>query len=317
MKHRRLYDDLHSELTKEAQRRERLAQSAIRIEQKAQHMRIQEEKIKQAKERKRAEEIERRNQKLQKVLTLYHLKKVMVSAAEIASALAAILGLLRIAAESSPVAASAYNGIIHGLENALLAVKAGVSIPFKLIMGLLKALSKAVKFVFRAGRHDSAVIRDAIHKDIINKIKAAHGRRVDSSFYLTNRQNKIASRYVNRAIRIHDKKYNDVVGTIATVGVMQGTMMPLLLAIAKGAAIAGLAKSISKPIEQNITGPIIKRIVDNIKRAAENKGDATYTEAIFGKIKSDMNTLMSILSREKSFAVDKLKSAWDRVKGMM
>ena len=141
--------------------------------------------------------------------------------------------------------------------------------------------------------------------------------KFDSSLYSFNKYDAMASRYVNKAIRIHDKKYNDVVGTVATVGVLNGVILPLLLSIAKGAAIAGLAKSLSSPIEKNITGPLIKRIVDNIKHAAENKGDATYTEAIFGKIKSDMNTLMNILSREKSFATDKLMSAWDRVKGMM
>ena len=150
-------------------------------------------------------------------------------------------------------------------------------------------------------------------------IKFGRIRRMkfDSSLYSFNKYDAMASRYVNKAIRIHDKKYNDVVGTVATVGVLNGVILPLLLSIAKGAAIAGLAKSLSSPIEKNITGPLIKRIVDNIKHAAENKGDATYTEAIFGKIKSDMNTLMNILSREKSFATDKLMSAWDRVKGMM
>lgn len=314
---RRTSDDLQSELTQEALRRERLAQSAIRIEQKARHMRIQEEKTKLAEERKRAEEIEKRNRRLQKILTLYHVRKVMVSAAEIASALAAILGLLRIAAESSPVAASAYNGIIRGLEQALLVVKTGVSIPFKLIMGLLKNLSKAVGFVFRkTSRFDSASVHRAIHKDFKNKINSAFGRRVDNSFYSRNRNNRLASKYVNLAIRMHDARYNDIVGTVATVGVLHGTIMPLLVAILKGAAIAGLAKSISEPLKKNVTEPIISRIVNNIKLAAANKGDKTYTEAILGKIKSDMNTLTSILAREKSFAGDKVISAWDKIKGM-
>lgn len=307
-------------------RQQRLEQAAIRLEQRERHIKLQEEKTRLLEEKRRAKEIERKNKKLKRMF--FGFLKGVVAAGAVVTTIIGLISELGEAAQTSPVADRAYRSIMRILEQMLSAIKHGGSLAKRAFASVFDKISSVAKSLWDHAKqrfarveanqvHDSKIIARYIKKDVAIKLGATHRMRTDSSICSFSKREAIASKYVNRAIRLCDKKYNDIVGTVATVGFLHGTILPLLLAIAKGAAIAGLAKSISEPISKNITGPIINRIVNNIKLAAANKGDKTYTEAILGKIKSDMNTLMSILSREKSYAAGKLESAWNRVSGMI
>lgn len=312
-------------------RQQRLEQAAIRLEQRERHIKLQEEKTRLLEEKRRAEEIEKRKQRLKKVFVAF--LKGVGTVASVATAIVGLLSYLRQEAQYSPEAAMAYRGIINILEQMLSAIKHGGSIAKDAFLGMFNKLSKAVKYVLNAAKdrylsiarvvkHDSNAIAKYIKKDVAIKLRASR-LRTDSSFYRTNRYADSASNYVNRAIRVYDRRHGDLfpLAIPAGIALSKATIIPLLITILKTGVISGIASGVAgavkEPLKENITKPLCDRIINNIKLAAANKrADQTYLQAISEKISSDMNTLLNILKREKSFIATKLESAWNKVRGL-
>jgi hypothetical protein len=327
--HRHIDDEVSStenELLK--LRQQRLEQAALRLEQRERHIKLQEEKTRLLEEKRRVEEVERRKRKFKKVFFAF--LKGVGSVAAVATSIVGLLSYLRHEAQYSPEAARAYRSIIMILEQMLSVVKHGGSLAKRAFIGVFDNLTKAVKFVWESAKkrfsksaakakQDSAIIARYIKRDVAFKL-GGRRLRMDSSYaYISNRHADAASCYVNRAILIYDRKHKDLfpLAIPAGIAISKATIVPLLLGIAKAGAIAGVANAIKEPLKENITKPIIDRIVGNIKQAAANKSaDQTYLQAIGEKISSDMNTLLNILKREKSFVASKLEAAWNKVKGL-
>lgn len=323
-------DEVAADIELSALKREQLVQAAMRLEQNERYLRLQEEKTRLLEEKRRAEEIERRKEKLRRIFSLYYLKKGAITAAKVAGAITALLMLLREASLSSPVAARAYRSIIRVLEQMLIAVQHGAPIAKDAFVRVFGKISGAVKSVYKfmaqkvaermaKAKHDSAIVRKCIRKDAFYKLGGRNFRMDASYAYTSNRYADTASNYVNRAIRVYDKRYGDIfpLAIPAGIAISKATIVPLLLTILKAGAIAGVAGAIKEPLKENITKPICDRIINNIKQAAANKNaDQTYLQAIGEKISSDMNTLLNILKREKSFIASKLEAAWNKVKGL-
>lgn len=315
-------DFASEDINLEALKREQLVQAAMRLEQNERYLRLQEEKTRLLEEKRRAEEIERKKEKLKKIFSLYYIKKGAIAAAKVAGAITALLMLLREASLSSPVAARAYRSIIRVLEEMLIAVQHGAPIAKDKFLKVFGKLSGAVKSVYEfivkktseriaKSKHDSAIIRKCIRRDAFLKL-GGHNFRMDSSYiYSSNRYCDKASAYVNRAIRVYDKKYSDLLP-----GVFIGAaklLIPLLIPILKAGVIKGIGDAVSKTIIM----PIINRVITNLQDIANYKGDdETYTQALGKKIKADMDKLIAILKKEKAFIASKLEAAWNKFKGL-
>jgi hypothetical protein len=327
-----LDDEVGDELSQEEEllklRQQRLEQAALRLEQRERHLKLQEEKTRLLEEKRRAEEVERRRLKLKKVFTAFI--KGVGSVAAVASSIVALLSYLRQEAQCSTEAARAYRSIINILEQMLAAIKSGGNVSKRAFISVFDKLSEAVKYVWNNAKqrfvksesliiHDSAILVNCIRRDIAFKLGSKKLITDSSYIYLSNRYSDIASDYVDRALRICDRKYVDLFPLAIPAGITltKATIVPLLLTILKAGAISGVAGAIKGPLMENITKPICTRIINNIKLAAANKKpDQSYLQAIGGKISSDMDTLIDILNREKSFIGSKLESAWNKVKGL-
>lgn len=125
--------------------------------------------------------------------------------------------------------------------------------------------------------------------------------------YLSKRQARRIRRLADRAIRIHDRKYNDIIGIVAFQAGM-ALLIPLLK--------AALASTVADNIKQSVFNPLIQRIFDRFKMIKESKGDGTYTEAIVNEIKSDMEKLLAALKKEGSYLFSKIQSLWQKIRGI-
>lgn len=323
-------DDVATDIELSALKREQLVQAAMRLEQNERYLRLQEEKTRLLEEKRRAEEIERRKEKLRKIFSLYYLKKGAITAAKVAGAITALLMLLREASMSSPVAARAYNSIIRVLEQMLIAVQHGAPIAKDAFMSVFGKISKAVKSVYKfmaqkvservaKFKHDSAIMTKCIRKDAFFKLGGRKFRMDASYAYASNRYYDRASVYVNKAIRLYDRKHKDLFPLaipVAAVG-FKATVLPILISILKTGAIAGISKGVATALSKTIFIPIIKRIIENLQDISKYKGsDETYTQALGKKISADMKKLIDILKKEKAFIATKLEVAWNKLKGL-
>lgn len=325
-------DDVNDIINREEEllnlRQKRIEQAAIRLAQKEQHLKIQEEKIRLLEEKRRAEAIEKRNKRLKKIF-LGFLKGVG-SVASVVAAIVGLLSYLRQESQYSPEAAIAYRSIIRVLEQMLSAVQHGGSLAKSVFLKVFGKITSAAKYVYNLAKdryekslqlvkRDSAITKRLIKRDVSLKLKGA--KFVTDSYYKPNGRIDYASNCVNRAIKIYDKKHVDIfpLAIPAAVTVFKVTLLPVLIGILKTAAIsgltAGIAGAIKEPLKENIVDPIVKRIVNNIKQVTANRQpDQTYLEAVFGKISSDMETLINILKKEKSYLASKLEPVWNRIK---
>lgn len=307
-------------------KKRKLEQAAMRLEQKERHLKIQEEKTKLLEEKRRLEEIEKRRRRLKKVFSAF--LKGIGTVAAVGTSIVGLLSYLRQEAQYSPEAARAYRGIINTLEQMLSSVRHGGSLAKRIFLGVFDKILFATKKLFEIAKgkfikskkiHDdrSKIIQHYIKRDISIKLGGKKRMRTDSSVYRFNKYDAAASNYVNRAIRIYDKRHNDIVGILAVSSLSKAVIIPILLSILKASAITGIGGAITGPLKENITDPIIKRIIGNLKLAASNKGaDETYLQAIGKKVSEDMTKLLGILKKEKAFVANKLESSWNRIKGM-
>ena len=115
------------------------------------------------------------------------------------------------------------------------------------------------------------------------------------------------------AIKRHDKRYNDVVGTSVAIMILKTAILPIL----KAGAIAGVGTAVAAPLKK-ATEPIIGGLIDNIKRVAKAKPeDQTYIQAICRDIKFQFEKLLAILKREGSYVYSKLLVPWQKVKALI
>jgi hypothetical protein len=133
---------------------------------------------------------------------------------------------------------------------------------------------------------------------------------------LNKKQAAYVRRLANRAIRIHDTRYNDIVGTAAFIIFFKTTILPILVGILKGAAIAGLGGAISGPLKEKVVNPILSRLISHGKLLIANKGDQTYTETLIKGIKVDMGKLLAVLKKEGAYVGNKLSSAYQKIRGI-
>ena len=323
-------DDVATDIELSALKREQLVQAAMRLEQNERYLRLQEEKTRLLEEKRRAEEIERRKEKLRRIFSLYYLKKGAITAAKVAGAITALLMLLREASMSSPVAARAYNSIIRVLEQMLIAVQHGAPIAKDAFMRVFGKISSAVKSVYKfmaqkvservaKFKHDSAIMTKCIRKDAFFKLGGRKFRMDASYAYTSNRYYDRASIYVNKAIRLYDKKHADIfpLAIPAGIAISKATVIPLLLGILKAGAIAGVSKGVGDALKENVLKPIIMRIIATLKDIAAHKdADETYLQTVGKKLKDDMTKLIAILKKEKAFVATKLEAAWNKLKGL-
>lgn len=309
-------------------RQQRLEQAALRLEQRERHIKLQEEKTRLLEEKRHAEEIERRKKKFRKALILFI--KGVGSVVAVGTSIVGLLSYLRQEAQYSPEAARAYRSIITILEQMLAVVKHGGSLAKRSFLEVADKLSKAVKYVWESAKQrfakaaarankDSAIIIKYIKKDAAIKCGSAKRMKMDSSIYSFNRYDAIASKYVNRAIRMYDRKYSDIfpLALPAAAMTIKTTVLPVLIPLLKAGVVTGIGGAISGTLKDNILNPILKRIIESLKAVAAYKGeDETYLQALGNKISADMEKLIGILKKEKAFVANKLEAIWNRIKGL-
>lgn len=319
-------DDFLSEEELLKIKQQRIEQAAIRLEQKERHLKLQEEKVRLLEEKRRLEEIERRKRSLKKAFFAF-LKGVGTIAA-VGTSIMGLLSYLRQEAQYSQEAAVAYRSIIRILEEMLSAVRHGGRLTKIIFIKVFDKISSVTKSLWRQSQkrffktkasyeYKSKVMDRYIKKDAAIKLGIKNRLKLDSSVYSFNKYDEIASAYVNRSIRLYDRKYNDIIGMIAWPSLASKVLVPILIPMLKTAVIGGVAGAITGSLKSNVTDPIIKRIVNNIKLVAENKSqDETYIQAIGNKISEDMSKLLNILKKEKAYVSTKLESVWNRIKGL-
>lgn len=161
-----------------------------------------------------------------------------------------------------------------------------------------------------------------VRDDIRARLALAHygyvpKRYSDSqSVFLTKSQKRRVRLLADRAIRLHDRRYNDIVGFLAFKAILMKTVIPFLIPLLQKAVIAGVTGAISGGLKEKVINPLIQRIINRGKRLVENKGDGTYTEALIEGIKADIGHLVEILKREGAFVSSKIQGLFNKIRGV-
>lgn len=311
-----------------ARKAERLAQSRIRLEQQQRHIAVQEEKNRLREEKIRQEKIEKRIKLLKRLFIEYPLK-VGVAAVKIAAKIVTVAGslflLLREAAQFNPSAAYLYNevittitGLVERVKNRTLRENVGAI--FDKMLSLVKSAFKR-----RTDSVNKALLNKAIRDEYSSLVFYAMNMKVPKSFTDSVKSHRIPKRYrdmankiVSRRIRLHDKKYNDMVGTTVVAGGLAATILPILLGILKAGIIGGIASALSAPIKEKVTMPMVNNLVDHIKNIIKSKDkDEKYTEALIKQFKFDFENFLDLLRQEKSYIYPQLAARWQKIKGMI
>ena len=192
----------------QARRALRAEQAKQRLEQKEHHLQIQEKKIAMLKAKREKEEAEKKAKKLEKVLSLYYVKKTAKAIAYLASITASLILSLRLLAQYNPDAREFYFIIINRLNAALSAVLRGAN-------GAVRRLGETITQVREFIR------RDRSHTDSSYKLKRTSGSNI---------------------------KHNDLIAPLIAGMTFKTTILPILTAALKAGVTAGVAGGISAGI---------------------------------------------------------------------
>jgi hypothetical protein len=145
---------------------------------------------------------------------------------------------------------------------------------------------------------------------------ARHGKfrkqRQDSLPYRYTKGERLLARLLaDRAIRIHDRRYNDIVGFLAIKAAM-----PVLLPIFKSILIGGLTSAATATIKETVTKPIIGRLMERGKEIIANRGDDGYIQSLLKGFKEDMTKLWPILQKEGGFLASKVMGIFSKIRGL-
>lgn len=155
------------------------------------------------------------------------------------------------------------------------------------------------------------IIRDNIRSKLAFAEYGYVPKKYKDAFNLSNlssRQAAIVHKAANRAIRIHDSRYNDIVGSIVLVAALRMLVPILVKHVLKEAAVGAIEKSVIKPI--------LVRLIEHFKNIIANRGDASYLAAFGKAIKKDFSFLLNILKKEGSTVVNVLSSIWRKITGL-
>lgn len=133
---------------------------------------------------------------------------------------------------------------------------------------------------------------------------------------LTKRQRRYVRRLADRAIRIHDRKHNDIVGLIAFKAILINTIIPALIPLLKTVAISAASGAVAGSLKEKIVNPLVERIIVRGRKLAAEKGDSTYTQAIIKGIKEDLGRLIDVLKKEGAFVSSKLQGLFNKIRGI-
>ena len=177
------------------------------------------------------------------------------------------------------------------------------------------------------------VLEDIRSRMFLAKYGRMPRRHADSltSKPLTKKQARLVRQIADRAIRMHDadlvlsrpvghsgySQHQDVIGIAIFSGTFLKLILPLLGSFLIKSVGAGVANSVAMTLKENVVGPLVKKIIERGKALAASKGkDETYTQAIIQGIKEDMNKLVAILSKEKSFIGQKIVGLWNKIRNV-
>lgn len=160
------------------------------------------------------------------------------------------------------------------------------------------------------------LVRDEIRSRLeLAKSGRVSCKRMDSicNHVITKKQKRMIRKYADIAIVIHDVRYNDIVGTSVFIGVFTGVIMPMLVGLLKSAVIGAM----SSAIKEKTVDPTLNRLISKGKQLIASKGkDDTYTEAIIGGIKKDMDLLINTLGKEGGFIKQKIIGQYSKIRNI-
>lgn len=133
---------------------------------------------------------------------------------------------------------------------------------------------------------------------------------------LTKRQAKQVRRLADRAIRIHDRRYNDIIGLIAFKAVLMKSILPVLIPLLKAVAISAASGAIAGGLKEKFVNPLLNRIINRAKQLNAEKGDGTYTQALIKGIKEDMGRLIGVLKKEGAFISSRIEGLFNKIRGV-
>lgn len=133
---------------------------------------------------------------------------------------------------------------------------------------------------------------------------------------LTRQQKMRVRRLADHAIRIHDRRYNDIIGLIAFKAILVKSILPVLIPLLKAAAVSGVGGAIAGGLKEKIVNPLLGRIINRAKQLNAEKGDGTYTQALIKGIKEDMGRLIAVLKKEGAFVSSKIQGLFNKIRGV-
>lgn len=143
------FSDLYETPEQAERKRERLAQSRIRLEQQALHLKIQQEKTRLLEEKRRKEENEKKVRTLKRIFSLYYIKKGAKAAAALVGAAASVVAALRVLAYMNPDARELYFALSNKLNALVSAVIQGTPGKFEKLKALIQEIGSAIKLPFQ------------------------------------------------------------------------------------------------------------------------------------------------------------------------
>lgn len=158
------------------------------------------------------------------------------------------------------------------------------------------------------------LVRDEINARVFLATHGYERRRHSDSYYSMSTYAKAKiRRLADRAIRIHDARYNDLVGFVLFKALFINLALPFLINLAKNA----ISNGISASIKQKLIDPILDRLI-SAGTALVRKGDEdTYTDAIIRNIKTNFGRLIDILKREGSAIAGKASFIFNKIKNIV
>lgn len=161
-----------------------------------------------------------------------------------------------------------------------------------------------------------------VRDDIRARLALAHygyvpKRYSDSqSVFLTKSQKRRVRRLADRSIRLHDRRYNDIVGLLAFKAVLVKSILPVLIPLLKAVAISAASGAIAGGLKEKFVNPLLNRIINRGKQLVAEKGNGTYTQALIKGIKEDLGRLIAVLKKEGAFVSSKIQGLFNKIRGL-
>lgn len=125
---------------------------------------------------------------------------------------------------------------------------------------------------------------------------------------VNNYSNATIRRIADRAIAVHDARYNDFIGGSLLIGALKLFVLPLLISTVTGAA--------QSSVRAKVIDPILDKTIWAVKRLIGIGPDDPMSDKLFDTVIAGIGQLIKFFRAENSPIANKLQLAFNKIKGL-